>query len=109
MSLEKRAAELGITPEQLRDMDNVSYASPSEIDRIAAYIDGAIRVLYNSDKEKFNDIFGKEQGPYLWSKFVNDKNAAEGDFICYLDYPNQRKLAKAVVEYVRKNDPRAAT
>jgi len=77
-----------------------------QLDQIAAYIDAAIRVLYNSEKQTFIDIFGKDDGPYLWDKFTGHYNAEEGSFICYLDWNNQRKLAKAVREYVLKNDRR---
>ena len=73
---------------------------------IAAHIDAAIRVLYNSDKEQFNEIFGEKQGPYFWDKFTNHYDANEGSFICYLDYEGQRKLAKAACAYAEKNDPR---
>lgn len=75
-------------------------------DEIAAFIDSAIRILYNSERADFLRIFGTEKGGYLWDKFTKDKNAAEGDFICYLDYPNQRKLAAAVIEYAKLNDAR---
>lgn len=75
------------------------------LDLIAAFIDGAIRLLYNSDKETFNEIFGGD-GPYMWDKFTCHFDANEGAFICYLDYEHQRMLAKAVVEYVKKNDMR---
>jgi len=76
-------------------------------DLIAAYIDGAIRILYNSEKKTFLEIFGPDQGGYLWDKFTNHYNANEGAFVCYLDYSNQRKLAKAVELYVAENDVRA--
>lgn len=77
------------------------------LDAIAALIDGAIRMLYNSRKQNFSEIFGEENGPYLWDKFVNSYGANESAFICYLDHNNQRKLAKAVLEYAEKNDARA--
>lgn len=73
----------------------------------AAIIDGSIRVLYNSNKEIFNEIFGPRMGLYLWHKFVDDKQASEGSFICYLDYENQLKLAKYVLKYIAENDIRA--
>lgn len=75
------------------------------IDTVAAYIDSAIRVLYNSNKEIFFEIFG-DDAVYLWSKFVDHYDANEGSFICYLDLKNQRALARYVVAYAEKNDMR---
>jgi hypothetical protein len=77
-----------------------------ELNLIAAYIDSAIRILYNSKKETFKEIWG-DDGPYLWSKFVDAYKANEGSFICYLDHNNQAALAKYVKEYALKNDFRA--
>lgn len=78
-----------------------------DFDQIAAYIDAAIRLLYNSEKQTFNEIFGAENGPYLWDKFTGHYKAEEGAFICYLDHNNQRKLAKAALAYALKNDSRS--
>lgn len=74
--------------------------------QIAAYIDGAMRVLYNAEKKDFSKIFGPDDGPYLWHKFIRDCLRQEGTFICYLDYSNQRKLAEAAAAYAEKKDPR---
>ena len=62
----------------------------------------AVKVLYNSNREDFNKIFGEEIGPHLWNKFVNQYEAREGEFIGSLDYGNLAKLAKAAVEFAKE-------
>lgn len=74
-----------------------------DLDGIAALIDSSIRVLFNSSKADFTEIFG-DDGPYLWDKFTIGFQANEGSFICYLDHKNQKKLAAYVLEYALKND-----
>lgn len=75
-------------------------------DQVAAYFDSAIRVLYNSSKLQFDEIFGVKNGSYLWHKFTVAHNANEGSFICYLDHTNQRLLAEAVIKFAQKEDYR---
>lgn len=79
--------------------------APDQFDRIASYIDGAIRIIYNSNRQVFNEIFGEENGPYLFAKYTEHFGKNEAEFICYLDHNNQRLLAIAVAEYVETNDP----
>lgn len=76
------------------------------IKQTACVIDSAIRLLYNSNKAQFSEIFGAEFGPYLWDKFTVHFKANEGAFICYLDFGRQAQLATAVLEYAKKEDPR---
>lgn len=87
-------------------LDKMADISTYRISHVAAFIDSAIRVLYNSDKGLFNVIFGEENGPYLWNKFTGHFDANEGSFICYLDWSNQQKLAKYVISYSKENDSR---
>lgn len=69
---------------------------------IGRLIDRAIRVLYMSDSDDFNKIFG-EVGPHLWNKFSDKYDKREGDFICSLDGENLEKLAAAAIEGLRKD------
>jgi hypothetical protein len=81
-------------------------STEKDFDQIAARIDAAIRLLYNSERKTFLEIFGVDNGGYLWDKFTGHYKANEGAFICYLDYNNQRKLAQAAHAYALKNDSR---
>lgn len=74
--------------------------SDPKVRAVAALIDAAIRVLYNSNRPEFVRIFGETDGPYLWEKFVSNFDAHEGSFICYLDQKNQEKLAQAAIDFV---------
>lgn len=47
-----------------------------------------IRILYSLEVENFREIFGNEDGRYLWEKFKDHFNGDVGDFICYLDGSN---------------------
>jgi hypothetical protein len=66
----------------------------------AAVTDATIRVLYNSCREDFDAIFGDKMGGYLWHKFTIEKDANEGNFICYLDHERRKQLAQAALDFL---------
>ena len=68
----------------------------------AAEWEMSLRVVNCLSQNEFKECFGKEDGSYLWSKFVNDKNGDPCDFICYLDGRNTEKLYNFVLAKMRK-------
>lgn len=48
----------------------------------------AIRIMNCIELEDYIEIFGKEDGTYLWEKFVGHFGKRVDDFICYLDMGN---------------------
>lgn len=61
----------------------------------------SLRVINCLEKEDFNECFGF-QGPYLWDKFINDKNSDVFSFLCYLDLQNGKRLYDYCLGRLRK-------
>ena len=76
--------------------------TPAEVRVLAIMIQNAIKVLYNSSKSEFDQIFGEEMGPYLWHKFTDIYDAKEGDFIGYLDQKRMEQLASYTIHATTK-------
>lgn len=59
-----------------------------------------LRVINCLEKEDFKECFGS-QGPYLWDKFVNEKDADVFEFLCYLDLQNGKTLYDYCLQRLR--------
>lgn len=100
-TLEKMFGDLENLRQQIREADKEAKNAVDWQEAFAAgVIQGVIKVLFNSEKEKFAKIFGSN-GHYLWSKYKDHFNSNEGEFICYLDDGNLKKLAAEAITYYR--------
>lgn len=63
----------------------------------------SLRIVNCLNKNEFIECFGASDGPYLWNKYVDDKNGDPCDFICYLDGQNVQKLYDFVLKKIRKD------